>query len=216
MGLGLAIVRRFAALLGHEIALDSREAAGSRYRVLLPRVAMTARQHRVRAPAASPDSPDLHPFAGRLVAVVDDDPATVDAMRTLFETWGASVVGGDTPDTLLAGLGTLERYPDLVVADLRLAADRSGIDAVRRLRDELGYAIPAIIVSGDTGTRADREARAAGLSLLPKPVVGTTLRAAAIALLKARDGAVSRVANAAPASVRGIAPSARAASAARS
>jgi signal transduction histidine kinase/DNA-binding NarL/FixJ family response regulator len=216
MGLGLAIVRRFAALLGHEIALDSREAAGSRFRVLLPRVAMPARQHRVRAPAASPDSPDLHPFAGRLVAVVDDDPATVDAMRTLFETWGASVVGGDTPDTLLAGLGTLERYPDLVVADLRLAADRSGIDAVRRLRDELGYAIPAIIVSGDTGTRADREARAAGLSLLPKPVVGTTLRAAAIALLKARDGAVSRVANAAPASVRGIAPSARAASAARS
>jgi two-component system, sensor histidine kinase len=108
-------------------------------------------------------------------------------MRTLFETWGAVVVGGATPDALLAGIGTLERYPDLIVADLRLADERSGIDAVHKLREELGYPIPAIIVTGDTGTRADREARAAGLVLLPKPVVGATLRTAAIACLQKRE-----------------------------
>ena len=131
---------------------------------------------------------------GRLVAVVDDDPATVDAMRTLFETWGAAVVGGDTPDALLAAIGAVERYPDLIVADLRLGRQRSGIDAVRRLRDELGYAVPAIIVSGDTGTRADREAHQAGLPMLPHPAVGAAVHPAALASMQPPDCALVAIA----------------------
>jgi len=182
MGLGLAIVRRFAALLGHDVRLDSRSGTGSRFRVLLPRV--TTRDARPRASTRPAAAVDHRAFAGKLVAVVDDDCATVDAMRTLFQTWGAMVVGGATPGALLAGMGDLERYPDLIVADLRLANNQSGIDAVRQLRDEMGFAIPAIVVSGDTGTRADREARKAGLTLLPKPVVGTTLCAAALTALQ--------------------------------
>jgi signal transduction histidine kinase/CheY-like chemotaxis protein len=188
MGLGLAIVRRFADLLGHDIALDSTLGSGSRFRVFVPRAAaLASRPHRARAAPDIAHQARPPAFDGRVVAVVDDDPATVDAMRTLFETWGARVVGGETPDALLAGLGVVERYPDLIVADLRLADERSGIDAVHRLRDELGCAIPAIIVSGDTGTRADREARSAGLALLPKPVIGSALRDAAAALLDDRE-----------------------------
>ncbi len=192
MGLGLAIVRRFADLLGHDVALDSTLGSGSRFRVFVPRAAaLASRPHRVRAAPDIAHQARPPAFDGRVVAVVDDDPATVDAMRTLFETWGARVVGGDTPDALLAGLGAVERYPDLIVADLRLADERSGIDAVRRLRDELGCAIPAVIVSGDTGTRADREARSAGLALLPKPVIGSALRDAAAALLDEREMVVT-------------------------
>jgi DNA-binding response OmpR family regulator len=129
-------------------------------------------------------------LADCVVAVVDDDAATVDAMSTLFETWGATVVGAQTLDALLARIGALERYPDLVVADLRLADGESGIRAVRALRSELGYPVPAIIVSGDTGTRADREVRAAGLPLLGKPVVAATLEAAAMSMLR-RNGAAA-------------------------
>jgi CheY-like chemotaxis protein len=129
---------------------------------------------------AAPARSNVRPFDGQLVAVVDDDSATVDAMRTLFETWGATVVAGGAPDELLDAIGDLARYPDLIVADLRLANDHCGIDAVRRIRHELGYAVPAIIVSGDTGTHAARDVRDAGLTLLPKPVVGATLQAAAL------------------------------------
>ncbi|HKU86305.1 MAG TPA: hybrid sensor histidine kinase/response regulator [Casimicrobiaceae bacterium] len=199
MGLGLAIVRRFAALLGHDVVLTSEEGIGSRFRVLAPRSETSApvrhsrtrplgAQRPIRTHDECTDSAIRAEFAGRLVAVIDDDATTVDAMRTLFETWGADVAGGDTCGALMEHLGTFARYPDLIVADLRLAQNHSGIDAVRRLRDELGYAIPAIIVSGDTGTRADREARAAGLTLLPKPVVGTALHAAAIASMRTAAG----------------------------
>jgi len=192
MGLGLAIVRRFADLLEHEIALESREGAGSRFRVLLPRsVAATPRPQRLR-PAASCAEPATLPWCtGRVVAVVDDDAATLDAMQTLFETWGAVVACGDAIESLIATIGEVGRYPDLIVADLRLADGQSGIDAVRRLRHELGVPIPAIIVSGDTGTLADREARAAGLMLLQKPVVGATLRATAMSLMSPRDVALN-------------------------
>lgn len=192
MGLGLAIVRRFCDLLDHEIALESREAVGSRFRVLAPRAARAhpgAWRQRV---TAHNDERSLAPScAGRVVAVVDDDAATLDAMQTLFETWGAVVVCGEAIEPLIAAIGERERYPDLIVADLRLADDRSGIDAVQQLRHEFGVPIPAIIVSGDTGTSADREVREAGLMLLPKPVVAATLHATAIALMAQRVGAMN-------------------------
>jgi signal transduction histidine kinase/CheY-like chemotaxis protein len=196
MGLGLAIVRRFAELLGHTIELRSVPGAGSRFRVLAPRD-QNARRRPQSAGPTGPVPKSLIQYgtapsrlADCVVAVVDDDAATVDAMSTLFETWGATVVGGQTLDALLARIGALERYPDLVVADLRLADGESGIRAVRALRSELGYPVPAIIVSGDTGTRADREVRAAGLPLLGKPVVAATLEAAAMSMLR-RNGAAA-------------------------
>lgn len=192
MGLGLAIVRRFAGLLAHDLCLDSHPGRGSRFRVLAAPINAPRRTRRRLPPEASTgDSSREGALSGNLVAVVDDDPAAVDAMSTLLETWGAGVIGAGTLEGLIAHLGVVERYPDLVVADLRLADGDSGIRAVKRLRDELGYPVPAIIVSGDTGTRADREARAAGLMLLRKPVVAATLQAAVVSTLARPGAAVS-------------------------
>lgn len=176
MGLGLAIVRRFAALLGHGLALESAPGHGSRFRILAPRAADAA-PPRVRRAAAG------RSLEGACIAVIDDDPAAVEGMRALFSTWGAEIAGGAHADAVLAALGETERYPDLIVADLRLGEDASGLAAIARLRDELGEPVPALVVSGDLGATAEREVREAGLLLLAKPVVPASLEAAASTLV---------------------------------
>jgi len=184
LGLGLAIVRRLAVLLDHRIDVVSTPQRGSRFRVRAPRA------HAVAWPYVAPIAmrsgrgvPQTATIKGALVAVVDDDPCAVDAMGALFETWGAQVAGGSDVTGLIEAIGRKERYPDLVVADLRLAHGASGIAAVGRLRDELGIALPALLVSGDTSAAAERDARQAGIMLLGKPVVPAVLHAAAASLL---------------------------------
>jgi signal transduction histidine kinase/CheY-like chemotaxis protein len=185
MGLGLAIVRRLCALLAHPLALASNPGRGSRFSVTLPRIA------RQRQPAGAPmheraaeiESPHAS-FAGRVVAVVDDDPAVAAAMTTLFASWGARVAGGEDAASVQRALRGAA--PDLIVADLRLAEAASGVDAIAALRRAHGQATPALIVSGDTSDEALAEARAAGITMLAKPAVASVLRLAAERAIAAR------------------------------
>src|SRR6185369_11554613 len=96
------------------------------------------RPHRASAAAS---------LSGACIAVIDDDQAAVEGVRALFSTLGAEIAGGAHADAV-------ERYPDLIVADLRLGAGASGLAAIARLRDELGERVPALVVSGDTGASA--------------------------------------------------------------
>jgi CheY-like chemotaxis protein len=184
MGLGLAIVRRLAGLLGHRLELASRIGHGSRFSVCLPRASddiLVTAEPAPPAPATAASS-----LAGCRVAAIDDDPAVVAAMRALFETRGGFVAAGENADRVreaLAQAGT--RDVDLIVADLRLAEGVSGIDEVARLRAALGATIPALIVSGDTSEEARTEAAGAGLRLLAKPLVAATLEHA-VAMLRRR------------------------------
>ena len=125
------------------------------------------------------------------IAVIDDDPAIVAAMRALFEAWGADVAGGESVDQVTAELAALlarsggapGRTPDLIVADLRLANGESGIDAVARLRTVCGSRVPALIVSGDMDEPTHVAVQAAGYTLLSKPLVADMLQAAAFAAI---------------------------------
>jgi two-component system, sensor histidine kinase len=199
MGLGLAIVRRLAALLGHALVLASVPGRGSRFSVTAPRADLrrsragsdeSAVPKAPPVPAAAP-APSTSAFAGRRVAVIDDDPAVVAAMRALFSAWGAGVAGGESVAAVIADLAASardndarDRGPDLIVADLRLADGCCGLDAVAQLRTACGRRPPALIVSGDTGEDARAAVAAAGFTLLSKPLVAAALHAAAVAALQ--------------------------------
>jgi two-component system, sensor histidine kinase len=93
------------------------------------------------------------------------------------------VVGAASADEILAFLGDAGRYPDLVIADYRLAAGELGTRAIERLRDEFGVTIPALLVSGDASAEAILAMRTSRLDVLLKPVVPWLLRDTAERLL---------------------------------
>ena len=78
-----------------------------------------------------------------------------------------------------------DSYPDLVIADYRLAGEELGTEVVARLRHELGWAVPALLISGDSSTATLEVLRASGLEFLLKPVLPEELRAVSSRLIAA-------------------------------
>jgi signal transduction histidine kinase len=83
LGLGLAIVDRLCSLLSHPIELTSTVGRGSRFAVMLPMVA----GRRKTVPVA-PAAVALDVAAGKLIAIIDDDPLALDGMGGLLRSSG--------------------------------------------------------------------------------------------------------------------------------
>ncbi|NMG64602.1 response regulator [Azoarcus indigens] len=170
LGLGLAIVRKLADLLGHGLGLRSTPGRGSVFTVDMPMAqppAPTQEEDGGRAPG------DLQDIC---IALLDDDPLACAGMEGLLSSWGCEVIPASTPDDLLAMLAD-SRHPDLLISDFRLHGPRNGIDMVRAVRELLGEQLPAILISGDTGADTQALAQEAGVPLLHKPVRPARLRA---------------------------------------
>src|SRR5262249_37572130 len=134
MGLGLAIIRRLAALLDHSVRVRSRPGKGSCFSVDVPRAAADLPATIV----AGENGAGAASFDQLCVAVVDDEEIVLQGMEALFTAWGATVIGASSCDAMLAALGEAETYPDLIVADYRIGQTERGTDVVQRLRHELG------------------------------------------------------------------------------
>ena len=170
LGLGLAIVRRLAALLHVTVDVTSREGRGSVFAIDVP-VGVGAPSS-AQAPEPSPSMG----FEGARALVVDDDGAAREAITGLLERWGWHVVSVADGESACAALPGLAAPPDVVISDYHLAGDESGIDLVQRLRTACGTAIPAVIVSGDVTEKLCEAAERAGLVVLYKPVQAAKLR----------------------------------------
>jgi DNA-binding NtrC family response regulator len=107
--------------------------------------------------------------------VIDDDPSVLDAMGEALRGWGVQAVKADSLSCALERLPECGRYPDAIISDFRLGEDSNGIDAVQRLRHELGFTVPALIVTGDTAPKSLRAIQSSGIGCLPKPVTADRL-----------------------------------------
>ena len=181
--LGLAIIRRLAALLEHPVSVRSRPGTGSCFAIevrrALPSVASSATAQAAQATHTTP-------LSGACVAVIDDEEIVLQGMRALFGAWGASVVAATSCDALIAALGEAQAYPDLIVADYRIAPDESGIDAIARLHGELGERVPALLISGDSSADTLEALHLSGIDFMLKPVLPEELKATAARLCGSR------------------------------
>jgi len=167
LGLGLAIVQGLARTLSVNVSLDSRPGRGSVFRLMLPH-SRQAWQDEVRALS---DEPDLH---GLKVMLIEDDEHVCAAMRDLLASWGCLCEDVACEEQAAARLTQFE--PDVLLTDYRLRGHRTGLQALARVRAELGRAIPAAIITGDTAPERLQEAAASGLLLLHKPVPAERLQ----------------------------------------
>jgi len=185
MGLGLAIIRRLAMLLGHTVRIDSEPGKGSCFGVEVAPAApvnTTTGAQPARATRATT-------LTGACIAVVDDESIVVEGMQALFAAWGAQVVGAASGEAMLTALGEIEAYPDLLIADYRLGQDELGTEVVARLRRELGLPIPALVISGDSSATTLERLRCCGVDFLLKPVLPEELKTEAERLLASRPPA---------------------------
>jgi GAF domain-containing protein len=188
LGLGLAIVDRLGRLLDHPVEVASRLGRGSRFSVSVPRVA----EHAVPREPSDSLARIADTVSGKLVVVIDDDALVLSAMEGILRSWGCNTVTAPTEGAALAVVRQLDRQPDLIISDYRLAEGRTGIDAIEGLRRALGSAVPAFLMSGDTAPDRLRDATRGNYALLHKPVAPMTLRAMVNRYLKAATSPHSR------------------------
>jgi signal transduction histidine kinase len=176
-GLGLSIVRRMSAALGHELFLRSVEGRGSCFGLLAKRVAALARQ----AGRAS-QSPAQQVKLSARVVVVENDPAVAAGMVTLLKQWGCETraVRNFSEASDLAGGAP----PDIVFADYHLDNRETGLKSVRLLRKVFGARLPAIVVTADRTPEVARVVQSAGCEIMLKPVKPAEMRSLIAHLLR--------------------------------
>lgn len=178
LGLGLAIVRRLADALQWPLEVRSVPDRGTVFSVQVP--AGEWLRPDVVPPKAGASMAAMRQntaLSGCYVVVIDDDLHSLQSMQVLLESWGASVLG------LTSGAAAMEWSargscvtPDLLIVDQHLGDGWLGTRLVALLRQRLGRALPAVIVTADRRPELEQEVMALGAHRLDKPLIPSRLR----------------------------------------
>ncbi|WGW02852.1 hybrid sensor histidine kinase/response regulator [Tropicibacter oceani] len=166
LGLGLAIVERACARLGHPIGLWSQPGRGSCFMVNLP-IAGQVAPSGVKTPRVV--RPISLAQAGMITLLVENDPQMRRAITVLMESWGVHVIEAEDADSALALLTDLEITPDAVLLDYQLGPGQTGLELYQEICDRLGP-LPGAIVSANRAPELGQNCAELGLAFLQKPI----------------------------------------------
>ncbi|MCU0373208.1 MAG: ATP-binding protein [Ignavibacteria bacterium] len=137
-GLGLTLVKRYTTLMNGEIKVSSEYGKGTEFTVILPVEGIKAK----RAPAGgySPKSKKSH-----RILIVEDDELNYSLLRNFIEDSFEVSVATNLNNAL--DMAKQNIY-NLILMDINLGTDETGIDVLREIRELEGYnRVPAIAVT---------------------------------------------------------------------
>lgn len=178
LGLGLAIARGIALVLGHNLTLRSWPGAGSVFAITLNLATRPVATTQVAAPAQRDSQ-----LEGIRVLCIDNESDILIAMHSLLGRWGCEVVCAQSlaqAEDLIAG-GFL---PQLVLSDYHLDDGKTGLQALHMLRLAHGNDIGGIIISADRKSELQAQTREHGYGYISKPVKPLKLRALMNSILR--------------------------------
>ena len=173
LGIGLAIVRRLSALLGHSIQVKSSLGRGTHFRIVInavppqelhPLLENDARQERRALP--------------KRVLLVDDEADVADAMAALLGSYGVAIqaVRDEDEATAVFSQAAAQGTPfDALICDYRLAGGANGLEIGQGLRKRFAPELPMLLITGETAPKRLQWVRDSGVPVLFKPVVAETL-----------------------------------------
>lgn len=170
LGIGLAIVKRAADLISHGLHIDSEPGQGTAVSVDLP-------LHLGPLPSQADGGTDLHarPDPTQVIAIIENDRESREALHGLLASWGYTVVSGKDSASITASL-PVDAAPALVIADLHLSSE-DGFGAISALRRRAGgLTLHALLLTGDLDEAVAVRAAEANVLLLHKPVHAKRLR----------------------------------------
>ncbi|MBH1964065.1 MAG: response regulator [Comamonadaceae bacterium] len=196
-GLGLAVARRMARLMGTDVRLHPSSARGTGCVFSITLASASSDSASVPSlkgakaynesplpplePHSRPDSKLLTQsikLEGLRILVVDDDPAARQALNVLLQAWGAEVSSAADPETageIARGAATAGKPFHLLITDHWLAGGALSNDVMNAVRP---YAprLQVAVISGGASAIESGALNQEGVTFLPKPVRPQMLR----------------------------------------
>jgi signal transduction histidine kinase len=172
LGLGLSIVKRLVNLMLLELMVTSKEDQGTIFTIIFP----VGDVNKIRQTTVQTNTL-LNHFDGMHILVIDDEKYILEGMNIILGKWGFKVSLAESIDDASDVISNGEAL-DIILSDLRLRDNTTGIEAIQKIRDLTKKEIPALLVSGDTDPEKIKEAQAAGIILLHKPIKPALLKSA--------------------------------------
>lgn len=151
-GLGLSITRRLVKLMNGTIHVESERGKGSTFTVSFPvsheKVQETARPMK-RAPNRTPRR-----NGKAQVLIVDDDPKMRTLLRLMLQSTCLLDIAEDEQNAIRMAS---ENHYDIVLQDVNLGANRTGIDVLRELRKLPHYEKVPVVALTAHALPKDRE-----------------------------------------------------------
>jgi two-component system, sensor histidine kinase len=192
-GLGLAVVKALAKLMGGDLTVTSRPGQGSSFRfaakfpiAVSPAQGLSPALSPRLAPGLAPPRRGAPPGRPLSILCVEDNPYGRVILNTIIGELGhrADFVGSG--EEAVAAVAAAAKGYDLVLMDVTLPGI-DGLEATRRIRAGGGAAArtPIVGISGRTAAGDDAAARAAGMdAYLRKPLSPSALSAALATVLR--------------------------------